>query len=444
MCFTLGRRSGRRLALENPALMRLSHSSPQYCWRAFVLAACLLVLPVRRTKAEDRVDFTLGYYLEDNNRVEVWTPALLWEADLNRSTVLRVQGIYDVVSGASPTGAPMTRKTREVTREVVTTSNSSVVTGYNVVAGPTGTPGTTVPVYGNVASQTKVKETILVPYGKPFLPVQEFYDERLSLNAELEHRFLRDWIITGGAAYGTETDYESAAGTLKLGREFNHKATLVSLAGSFGHDWILDPVTDDWTDREIKEGMLSVAHAINPKTLLTVSGTLGNSQGYLSDQYKYASVDDEIVHEQRPDSRDRRIAHVMLNRTFDSLHGSVEAMYRFYNDSYGIDAHTWGLTWFQHLGRRFILAPSVRYYEQSEADFYDVRFAGAPTFFSSDYRLSKLSTLTMGLKLVWKCSDAFNVSLAYDRYSMQGRDGKTPGEAYPSANIFTVGLKLWY
>ena len=94
-------------------------------FRVAVLSMCLLVMPVRRALAEERVDFTLGYYLEDDNRVEVWTPALLWEADLNRSTVIRVQGIYDVVSGASPTGAPMTRKTREVTQEVVTTASTS-------------------------------------------------------------------------------------------------------------------------------------------------------------------------------------------------------------------------------------------------------------------------------------------------------------------------------
>lgn len=412
-------------------------------FRVAVLSMCLLVIPVRRALAEERVDFTLGYYLEDDNRVEVWTPALLWEADLNRSTVIRVQGIYDVVSGASPTGAPMTRKTREVTQEVVTTASTSVVTGYDVIAGPTGTPGTPVPVYGTVASQTKTKQTLLVPYGRPYLPMQEFYDERLSLNAELEHRY-RDWILSGGVAYGTETDYESLTGTLKAGREFNHKATLVSLATSFGHDWILDPVVDDWDNRDTVEGLLSVVQAVDPKTLLTLSGTLGRSEGYLSDQYKYSSVDDVIVHEQRPDSREKRIAHVLLNRSFDCLNGSLEAMYRFYNDSYGVDAHTFGFTWFQHLGKRFILAPSVRYYEQSQADFYGVQFTGAPRIFSSDYRLSKLSSLTWGVKLLWKCSENFNISLAYDRYAMQGRDHNTPGEAYPQANIFTVGLKLWY
>lgn len=419
--------------------MRFRHHLQQQRVRALVFALGLMVLPVRRSAAEDRVDFTLGYYVEDNHRVEVWTPALLWEADLNRSTIIRVQGIYDVVSGASPTGAPMTRKTKTVTQEVIT----SIVTGYDVIAGPTGTPGTTVPIVKTAASQTKTQQTLLVPYGRRYLPVQEFYDERLSLNVELEHRH-QDWILTGGVAYGTETDYESLAGTLKLGREFNHKATLVSLGGSVAHDWILDPELDDWVDRETVEGLVSVAQAINSRTLLTVSGTLGSAQGYLHDQYKYASVDDVIVHEQRPDSRDKRIAHVLLNRTVEPLHGSLEAMYRYYSDTYGIRAHTVGFTWFQRLGRQVVLAPSIRYYEQSAADFYGVQFSGAPDIYSSDYRLSKLSSVTWGLKLLWKCSDRFNVSVAYDRYSMNGRDRETPGEAYPKANVVTLGMKLWY
>jgi hypothetical protein len=421
--------------------------SPSMQARATVLAICLAVLPLRRSMAEDRVDFTVGYYLEDHHRVDVWTSALLWETEVTPHTTMRLQGVYDVVSGASPTGAPPTQKTRTVTKEVSTSvGGSQVVAGYNVVSGPTGTPPTYVPIFATVGAETTTTtQTEVVPYGKKYLPVQEFEDERLGFNWELEHR-LGGWILTGGAAYSEESDYKSVAGTLKLGREFNHKATLVSLGASLGHDQVLHTEEDSarWEDKDIVEGQLALVHAINPKTLLTLTGTLGSAEGYLNDQYKYASVDDEIVREQRPDSRDKRIALVMLNRAVDSLNGSAELIYRFYTDSYGVDAQTVGFTWYQKLGKRFILAPSLRYYEQSAADFYAVQFTGAPKIYSSDYRLSKLATLTAGLKLIWKAHDKFTVSLAYDRYSMWGRDGQTTNEAYPDANVVTLGFKLWY
>jgi hypothetical protein len=408
-----------------------------------VLAGLLVVLPVKRSLAEERVDFTIGYYLEDHDRVEVWSPALLWETNVAKNTVLRLQGVYDVVSGASPTGAPMTRKTKVITRTITTTESTQVVTGYNTISGPTGVPTTQTPVLGTVTKSTTTTTSEIVPYGKRFLPMQEFEDERLGLNLELEHR-IGDWLAGASVAYGTESDYESLAGTLKVAREFNHKATVVNVNASFGRDWVLAPSVDGWLDKDVLEGLVSVVQVIDTKTLLTLAGTLGRTTGYLDDQYKFASVDDVIMHERRPDARDKRIAFLLLNRTFDSLHGSAELMYRFYNDSYGLDAHTLGLTWFQHIGKHLILAPSVRYYEQSAADFYAVKFTGKPDVFSSDYRLSKLSTITYGLKVVWKFNDAVQMTLGYDRYEMNGRDGTTPGEAYPRAHMFTAGFKLWY
>ncbi len=400
-------------------------------------------MPLRRSLAEEHLDLTQGYYLEDHHRVEVWSSALYWETNVMPDTVLRFQGIYDVVSGASPTGAPRTRRTREVTKEVVvTTPGAPVVVGYNTVSGPTGSGGASTPIFAAPATMT-VLQTEIVPYGKPYLPLQEFEDQRLGLNLELEQR-LGDWLLTGGVAYGYESDYAALAGTLKIGRELNHKTTLVTLGASLGQDWILNPEIDDREIKDTLEGLLSVAQVINTKTLLTLSGTLGTASGFLDDQYKYASVDEEIIREQRPDTRDRRIVHVLLNRTFDSLNGSLEGMYRFYNDTYGIDAQTFGLTWFQRWGKHVILAPSIRYYEQTAADFYDTSFIDKPKVFSSDYRLAKLASITAGMKIVWKINDSLQFSLAYDRYSMWGRDGRTDAEAFPKANIVTAGFKLWF
>lgn len=399
--------------------------------RTLFLVACLLWLVSRRLEAEDRLDLSLGYYLEDHDRVEVWSPVLLWEADIQKNSVLRLQAVYDVVSGASPTGAPLTRKTREVTSTVYSTS-------YAVVSGPSGYTSSVQQVRN--ASQS----TVLVPYGKPYLPLHEFEDERLGLNLELEHR-LGPWLLNGSVAYGQESDYEALSGTVKVGREFNDKNTLLSAGLSVGHDWVLNSQFDRWDGKDSIEGLLSWVQVLNPTTLLTVSGSLGQASGYLDDQYKIASVDGMLVHEHRPDMRDKRVAYVMLNHMFQPLHGSVEASYRLYDDSFGITSNTFGLTWLQNLGKSWVIAPSVRYYQQSAADFYAPIFTGKPDYYSADYRLAKLSSLTYGLKVTWKASDRFQVSLGYDRYVMSGRDGgATPGEAFPSANIFALGLKLWY
>ena len=138
-----------------------------------------------------------------------------------------------------------------------------------------------------------------------------------------------------------------------------------------------------------------------------------------------------------------------------ALNGAVEASYRFYADTYGIVSSTVGLAWLQHLGPKFILTPSVRYYQQSAARLYiydldDTSIAptkypfGAAPYYTSDFRLSAQEDFTYGLKLVWKPKDWIQLDAAYDHLAMRGTDGVTPQSAYPTAGITTVGVKfLW-
>jgi hypothetical protein len=99
--------------------------------------------------------------------------------------------------------------------------------------------------------------------------------------------------------------------------------------------------------------------------------------------------------------------------------------YRYYNDSFGIQAHTLGLAWYQKLGEHLILRPAIRYYIQGAADFYDLRFEGAPDVYSSDYRVSEFSSLGYGVKLIWRPVDRFSLDVAVDRYVQEGLDGVT-------------------
>ena len=118
-------------------------------------------------------------------------------------------------------------------------------------------------------------------------------------------------------------------------------------------------------------------------------------------------------------------------------------------------AHTAGLSWIQHLGARWLLQPSVRYYRQSAARFYyynlddtqivPVRIPnGTAPYYSSDFRLSAEDTYSYGLKVTWKAGEWVQFDAAYEEYVLKGRDGVTPASAYPRAGISTVGVKfLW-
>ena len=156
----------------------------------------------------------------------------------------------------------------------------------------------------------------------------------------------------------------------------------------------------------------------------------------------------------RPPYREKWIALASLNRTFREAHGALEASYRFYHDTNGTGAHTVDLAWFQHVGEKFILRPSLRLYRQSAAPFYYYQLDGTtvtPTtrlgpnprgpFYSSDYRLSRMHTITYGLKAIYNVTAAWQLDGALEQYNMRGDDHVTPQSAFPRARIITAGVK---
>ena len=430
---------------ESAAGTRLGSNS----LRPVILATCLLALPLRKVDAEDKADFKFSYYLEDHHRTEAFSPALLIETDLTPNTILTIQSVYDVISGATPTGEPMKRNTREVTQQVssgVVPAGQVAQTSYVAVSGASGQT-TLVPVTTYVPASTvssvPTTQTTSEEYGDPYLPMTEYEDERWALNLGLRHRH-GEWVFEGGVAYSTESDYHSLAGSLIVSRDFNERMTTLSLGASLTHDNVRDTPTGSWDEKDSLDGQFQISQVIDPNTLLKASYVAGTSWGYLDDQYKMVLLNDSVIDEQRPDLRNKHIVYLSLNRYIDPLNGALEASYRFYHDTYGINAHTFGLDWFQNLGPKFMLVPSVRYYEQSAADFYATEFTGSPKVYSADYRLSKLGSITYGMKLVWKVSDKFWADIAYNRYSQFGRDEETPRESYPEANVVTLGFKIWF
>ena len=72
--------------------------------------------------------------------------------------------------------------------------------------------------------------------------------------------------------------------------------------------------------------------------------------------------------------------------------------------------------------------------------FEIIAVPSTPAHYSADYRLSELHTFTMGIGVSVELHEHVVLDLAYKRYLMRGLDGRTSADAYPDANVFTVGL----
>jgi hypothetical protein len=214
--------------------------------------------------------------------------------------------------------------------------------------------------------------------------------------------------------------------------------------------------------------IVGLTQLLDPNTSASLNVSYGQSDGFMSDPYKIVSTtkldaDPGFYYtppENRPREKNKVSVFLSANRNFEKLHGALDASYRYYHDSFGITSHTTTLAWIQECGAHFIVQPSLRFARQSAADFYyyDLDRAGIVTsfdpvlletgtgkapFYSSDYRLSYMETVDLGLKVTWKARSWLWVDVAFDRYLTRGLDHITPKDAYAKANTFTVGVKLF-
>lgn len=364
-------------------------------------------------RGEDSLTFKAQSWQEDDRRIRVDSQYALLEADLSTSTHFKMMGLIDSIAGATPTG-----------------------------------------------------EKPLVPGDAT--PLASMRDRRKAWDSELSHQFARI-NVTAGFANSRESDYVSNGWSLNTVTDFNDKNTNLLL----GYGRTDDKINEEklgWTIRRPKVGndfLVGLTQLLNPNTSVTGNVSYGRSHGYMSDPYKIVSTTRldldpgfyYTVPENRPTEKNKVSIFLGVNRNFEKLHGALDASYRYYHDTFGITSHTTTVLWVQKIGEHLIVQPSIRFYRQSAADFYytDLDAAGVVTsyepvrgetgtgrapFYSSDYRLSYMQTVDLGLKVVWKIKSWASIDAAYDRYASRGLDHVTPQDAFTQANTFTVALKF--
>ncbi|MBI2518570.1 MAG: DUF3570 domain-containing protein [Opitutae bacterium] len=377
------------------------------------LAALWWFCAPRLARAEDTLTYKFQTWQEDNQRVRVDAHYAQIEKDLGTDMHVKVMGLIDSIAGATPTGEKAQ------------------------------TPGDPV-------------------------PLAHMEDRRKAWSADLNRQFHRVG-VSAGFAVSRESDYVSKGWSLNTVTDFNQKNTNLLLGYGRTDDTIMERKLG-WTVDRFKDGndyIIGVTQLIDPNTAVTANLSYGQSRGFMSDPYKIVSThlldaDPGTYYtppENRPREKNKTTLFLGVNRNFEKLNSALDLSYRLYHDSFGITSHTVDLKWIQPIGEHFIIEPSIRHYRQCAADFYyyDLDAAhvitsyepllgetgtGRAPFYSSDYRLSNMETLDLGLKVTWKIKPWIAVDVAYNRYTSRGLDWITPDDVYSKANTFTIGLKL--
>jgi hypothetical protein len=384
--------------------------APRIPSRAVALAVVLSWLLPRESRAEGSIAYKYESYQESRGRIGVQTREVLVQQDLPAEIRLKLDGVIDAITGATPSGVP-------------------------------------------------------APAGSDQVVTSDLHPERRKAwNAGLSRQFQRV-NLDFGFGNSRESDYVSNGWSVNTLTDFNQKNTtlLAGLAGTDDKIKVLYSSRAPRARKHTNDVILGVTQLLDPRTTVSLNVTWGRARGFLNDPYRLVQKNTEVFPgvflpltfgENRPDYREKWVGFIGVNRAFPEARGAVEAGYRFYHDTFSTDAHTLDVAWFQRVGEKVILRPAFRFYDQSAAFFYRynldstsiVPFSGPPRpqgpFYSSDYRLSAFRACTYGLKVVWNINDTVQVDIAREQYDMHGRDGITPASAYVNARIVTVGARI--
>ena len=212
--------------------------------------------------------------------------------------------------------------------------------------------------------------------------------------------------------------------------------------------------TEGKGDRTTTDAMIAVSQVIGPRTVGSIELFYSMQEGFLSTPYHEVILvpdpplypDGKHVAERLPDSRDRKAVGLRLNHGFtDRLVQRVG--YRYYEDDWGITAHTIDLETHVRLpvDREMWVYPILRFHTQTGADYFGLprTFTGDEEFYTSDWDLAEISTEKYGVGWTVMTLPNEHWFLRADRFEVRGtiydRDDGLSG----FTTSFAMGWTFW-
>jgi hypothetical protein len=382
------------------------------------------------------IDSALAYYHEGDGRIQAIEPVVNLRHDFGDGKQLSLNFTYDSLSGSTPNGALTSNQP-----QTFSTPSGNAPGG----ASPSEKVSSKDEESGGSTSYTvKPGQLSMDP---------NFQDQRVALGVGYQLPLSRLTHLNVGGNVSNERDFFSSSANASIAHDFNQKNTTVSLgvnaefdslspiggAPVAGSDYALLQRTGGESKNDASL-LLSVTQVMNRRWITELNLSMDRATGYLNDPYKIVSVIDGggattgYLYEKRPDTRTRNVAYLENRVAFDRAAAALSL--RYMTDDWGIHSDTADLSvrWLNS-SRSQYLEPSVRWYQQTAANFYTpwIDSAARPSidYASADSRLGAFHAFTYGVKYALKMPDEsgyngseFSVRLEYYRQTV---DNRTPG-----------------
>jgi len=279
---------------------------------------------------------------------------------------------------------------------------------------------------------------------------------------------------TYSAVYITsqENDYKANTYSLSVSQDMFGDLTTVSFGYSQGKDRITSSVDPQFSDSlERRNYRVGITQVLTRNLLGSLNFETATAQGDLQNPYRFIrfvngagsySLGPEVF----PRTRTSNAAAVRL-KYYLPWRAALDGGYRFYNDTWGIQAHTADLEYTHPLWNHFVFSGSYRFSTQTGADFFSDLFPrqNYQNFMARDKSYSSLTSQTIGAGVTYEFPLGFassfikrgTANLQYHRMMIsydQFRDLRDfpPGTATPgteplyalNANIIQFFVSFWY
>ena len=257
-------------------------------------------------------------------------------------------------------------------------------------------------------------------------------------------RYFRRGSLTAGWVDSQESDYTSRGYSLTGTWSTESNNTTLTAGVSTLHDRIdVSAIGATQESKDTDSLMVGITQILSPVDIVQLNLSRAEGEGFFRDPYKFR--------DNRPGHRQQDVAMLRWNHHFRDLDGTSRLSYRYYEDTFGVIAHTVDLEYVQQLPGGWTLTPEIRLYAQDDADFYlDPRYPGVPTIRprsqiqSQDQRLSTFGAMTLGLKVAKQLGPDWVVDIEYQNYEQRSdwypRGDGSKGVKPFRANFLQFGL----
>ncbi|MFT6906950.1 MAG: hypothetical protein ACJAS1_003623 [Oleiphilaceae bacterium] len=230
-----------------------------------------------------------------------------------------------------------------------------------------------------------------------------YEEERTEYSVGLDYLHEKT-IVSTGYTNSTENDFEANSGFISISQSFFGDLSTISLAYVKGKDDVgkINNVFSEKAERDIYK--IGFSQILTKNSLLGFNLEMITDEGYLNNPYRSYRFLDPSMPQGYDDATEvypeTRTSYAVAMRALYYLpyRASIKGEYRFFNDSWGITAHTYDVSYVHPLGARWTVEGHYRYYSQTQADFYKdlFPFQNAETYMGRDKELSSFSDFTLG------------------------------------------------